>query len=127
MNEQDMCFACGLKNPIGLKLDFEREGNRVWTEFTPGEYHQGYPGIMHGGLVTTLMDEAMAKVVNFRGIKAVTATLDVKFRNPVPIGGRLKVFGELTDEKTRRCSIKAWVEDERGVVLAESTSVFIKL
>lgn len=129
MNELNMCFACGTDNPIGLKLAFIRGTNlnEVWAQFTPDSVHQGYPGIMHGGLVTTLLDEAMAKVINFRGLTAVTATLEVKFRNPVPIGAPLKITGELVDEKARRCSIQARVEDESGKVLAEATSVFIKL
>jgi uncharacterized protein (TIGR00369 family) len=129
MNDLNMCFACGKDNPMGLKLAFERgtNPNEVWTHFIPDPVHQGYPGIMHGGLVSTLLDEAMAKVINFRGITAVTATLEVKFRNPVPIGALLTITGELVDEKARRCSILARVENEEGKILAEATSVFIKL
>lgn len=128
MNELNMCFACGKDNPIGLQLRFKygETSNIVQASFTPLEVHQGYPGIMHGGLVTTLLDEAMAKVINFRGITAVTATLEVKFRNPVPLGVPLKVVGKLIDEKARRCAIQAWVENEEGTVLAEATSIFIK-
>lgn len=128
MNELKMCFACGKENPIGLKLDFVEEGEgRVGATFKPQSVHQGYNDIMHGGLVTTLLDEAMAKVMNLRGIKAVTATLDMKFRNPVMIGKPLKIFGELVEEKKRRCVLKAWLEDEDGKILAEASSIFIKL
>ncbi len=127
MEELNMCFACGKNNPIGLKLDFHKEENQVWASFIPTNAHQGYPKIMHGGLVTTLLDEAMAKVINFRGIKAVTATLEMKFRNPVPIGQSLKIYGELVEEKKRRCKLKAWIENEEGKTLAQANSIFIKL
>lgn len=127
MDEMQMCFACGKENPIGLKLEFVKEEDRVSADFTPTMVHQGYSEIMHGGLVTTLLDEAMAKVINIRGIKAVTATLDMKFRNPVLIGKSLKIFGELVEEKKRRCVLKAWLEDEEGKILAEASSIFIKL
>ncbi|WP_127015618.1 PaaI family thioesterase [Anoxybacter fermentans] len=128
MEDLNMCFACGKDNPIGFKLVFREVGeNKVMAIFTPEEFHQGYPEVMHGGLITTLLDEAMAKVINFRGIQAVTATLEVKFRNPVPIGRELKIFGELVEEKKRRCGMKAWVEDEEGNILAEASAVFIKL
>ncbi len=127
MEKLNMCFACGKENSIGLKLDFQREENHVWASFTPDDLHQGYPGIMHGGLVTTLLDEAMAKVINLRGIKAVTATLEMKFRNPVPIGQPLKITGEMVEEKKRRCKLKAWIENGDGTILAEAKSIFIKL
>lgn len=129
MNELKMCFACGEENPIGFKLKFEKDkdSDRLVADFTPEVTHQGYGEMMHGGLVTTLMDEAMAKVINTRGIKAVTATLDVKFRQPVPIGEPLKIYSELEDEKKRRCRLKAWVENDKGKTMAEAKSVFIKL
>ena len=57
-----MCFACGQKNPIGLKLSFRREGETVKTEFTPGELHQVWHGVVHGWIINTILDEAMAYV-----------------------------------------------------------------
>ncbi len=122
-----MCFACGRDNPIGLKLNFRQEEDKVIASFVPEEVHQGYPGIMHGGLVTTLLDEAMAKVMNLRNIVAVTATLEVKFRHKVQIGERLIIWGQLVEEKKKRCSIKSWLTDKEGKILAEASSVFIKI
>lgn len=127
MNDLQMCFACGKDNPIGLKLNFQQVGDHVQADFTPEANHQGYQGIMHGGLVTTLLDEAMAKVLNLRGIHAVTATLEVKFRNPVPIGEPLRILGEMVEERPRRCAIKASVQNAEGKVLAEANSIFIKV
>lgn len=123
----NMCFACGKDNQIGFKLEFSGEGDKVWANFTPTELYQGYSDIMHGGLVTTLLDEAMAKVLNLRNIKAVTATLAVKFRKPVKIGQEVKIYGEMVQEKSRRCEIKGWVENTAGEVLAQANSIFIKV
>lgn len=129
MDEFSICFACGKDNPIGLQLRFEpgEHSRVVQARFIPLDLHQGYPGIMHGGLVTTLLDEAMAKVIHFRGITAVTATLEVKFRSPVPIGSSLRIMGELVDEKARRCAVKARIEGEEGTILAEANAIFIKI
>lgn len=127
MDELKMCFACGTDNPIGLKLDFKLEGDQVTAYFVPTETHQGYPGMMHGGLVTTLLDEAMAKVLNLQQIVAVTATIDVKFRHIVPIGERLTISGQLVKEGKRRCLLKSYVTNQAGKILAQASSVFIKL
>ncbi|MFC1962064.1 PaaI family thioesterase, partial [Chloroflexota bacterium] len=55
-----LCFGCGQNNPIGLKLKFKKDGDGVRTEFTPGESYQGWPGMVHGGIIGCLLDEAMA-------------------------------------------------------------------
>lgn len=127
MDELKMCFACGTENPIGLKLDFQLKDDHVIAYFVPQNAHQGYPGMMHGGLVTTLLDEAMAKVLNMRQIVAVTATIDVKFRHKVPIGEKLTISGQLVKEGKRRCLLKSFLTNPSGKILAEASSVFIKL
>ena len=79
-----MCFVCGVNNPIGLHLDFWMDGEQVWTDFTPGREHQGYPGVMHGGLVATLLDESWAgqplKQLDGHGQDGGA------YRKPVPLG-----------------------------------------
>ena len=56
---QGLCFGCGKKNPFGLRLKFKRDGKSVRTEYTPGEYYQSWPDIIHGGIIVTMLDEAM--------------------------------------------------------------------
>lgn len=102
MTEVDdkMCFACGQENPISLGLKFEKiDENRVKGEFIPGENHQGYDGIMHGGLIATLLDEAMAYVMGFKDIQAFTGELNIRFRTAVEIGKKLKIIGEYKSAK----------------------------
>ncbi len=81
------CFGCGPDHPYGFRLRFVREGDEIVTRFTPGERYQGPPGIMHGGLVSTLADEVAAwAVIGISGKFGFTATFDAKLHHPVRIG-----------------------------------------
>lgn len=93
--DDGMCFACGEENPISLNLKFKAvNDSEVQAEFIPGKYHQGYNGIMHGGLIATLLDEAMAYAVGYRDIKAFTAELNIRFKKAVEIGKRVLIKGK---------------------------------
>ena len=70
----DMCFGCGRNNPCGVKLSFDWDGRVAKSEFTPTELHQGWQDIIHGGILTTLLDEAMAYAAYFENVAGVTAT-----------------------------------------------------
>lgn len=84
------CFGCGPDHPIGFHLRFTRDGDAVVARFTPGTQYQGPPGIMHGGLVTTLADEAAAWAVLASSEKfGFTASLDSRFKKPVRVGVEL--------------------------------------
>jgi uncharacterized protein (TIGR00369 family) len=90
------CFGCGPDHPIGFHLAFETQGDEVVTRFVPGESYQGPPGIMHGGLVTTLADEIGAwAVIALLGKFGFTAKMTCSFQKPVRIGvpleGRARV------------------------------------
>jgi len=112
-----MCFVCGQENPIGLKLRFRREGAMVTAEFTPGEYHQGWPGIVHGGIIEALLDEAMCYAPFFHGMYCVTAKMEVRIRQPVLVGQRLLISSTMV-RKTRKL-----VEAEADIVLEDGTPV----
>ena len=129
--EDGMCFACGEENPISLALKFEEvEENKVRAEFIPGEYHQGYNGIIHGGLTATLLDEAMAHVIGFKGIKAFTAELNVRYRKAIPVGEKLELIGYY--KKCKESSIAvvhytaAEILDQKGNLMAEAEAKFIE-
>ncbi len=96
------CFACGPLNPIGLKLSFQEENNKYIATFTAGPEHQGYDGIVHGGIISTLLDEIMARHIYAKGINAVTAKLEIKYRQPTPVGQPLTVTGWITSNKRGR-------------------------
>jgi acyl-coenzyme A thioesterase PaaI-like protein len=80
------CFGCGDDNPIGLHLRFAAEGDSVRASFTPNADHQGFGGIVHGGIISTILDEAMAWATAHAGVWAMTGDMRVRFRRPLNIG-----------------------------------------
>lgn len=94
--EFDMCFVCGQKNPIGLKLNFTRQGKEVKAEFTPGKLHQGWSGVVHGGIISSILDEAMSYAALFDGVNTITAKMQARFKRPVRIGEHLTITAHLT-------------------------------
>jgi len=123
----EMCFACGRNNSQGLRLEFTEEGDVYKTVFTPSKYHQGYTGILHGGLISTLLDEVMGRWLFAKGILAPTAQLEVRFKKPVPVEQPLTVTGWLVSEKGRVIEMAAQAAFADGTVAAEAKGVFIKV
>ena len=105
MNQQPnsrYCLLCGVENPIGLRLRFFDDGaGRVTARFTPHEEHQGYPGVLHGGLTSALLDETIGRTLVSRDLWAMTVSLAVRFHRPIPLGQPLTVTGEITRLRSR--------------------------
>src|SRR6185295_14883427 len=81
------CFGCSTEHPIGFRLAFTKDGDEIVTTFVPGEQYQGPPGLMHGGLVTTLADElAVWTVLGLKGRMTFTAAIQARLARPVRIG-----------------------------------------
>ena len=93
----EWCFGCGHQNPFGLKLTFEEQDETYIARFTGRPQHQGYDGIMHGGIVSTLLDEIMARYLYAKGMNAVTARLEVRYLKPTPIGVPLLLKGRIVE------------------------------
>ncbi len=128
LRDNQRCFVCGKDNPAGLSVAFEinASSRTITAVFTPSDMHQGYEGIVHGGILSALLDEAMAKLTFGLGIPAVTAEMTVKFKNPAAPGNSLSVSGRITEE-TRRL-IRAEARIERGpVVIAEATGKLLRI
>lgn len=126
--DEGMCFACSKKNPIGLKIEFEvdPENLKIKGTFIPHREHEGYAGIMHGGLVATLLDEAMVKLLWESGIPAVSASIDVRLARPARVGEPLQIAGWVSSKKGRFIFTGAKVEDAGGLV-AEAKGVCVKV
>ena len=123
-----MCFACGEDNPVSLGLDFKLVGeDRVQTEFVPQEIHQGYDGIMHGGLISTLLDEAMVKILEKKEIKTVTAEMKTRFKKPIRIGEELIITGILKKKYRNLMFTEGYVKNNKGEVLAHSEAKFMQV
>ena len=105
------CFVCGKNNPNGLRLSFEidKEKQTLKTTFVASPTYQGWDGIVHGGILSTLLDEAMANLVYELGYQAVTASIEIKFKKPAPILEPLLVYGEVTEVSKRLIRAKAHI------------------
>ncbi|MHB0886572.1 MAG: PaaI family thioesterase [Bacillota bacterium] len=122
-----MCFGCGEDNRIGLKLKFDWEGDWLATTFTPGEVHQGYPGVCHGGIVATVLDEVMAQVLFTRGIPAVTAKLEVRYSHAVPAGRPTVYRARLVRDARRLYEIEAEALSPTGKPYATAKASYLPI
>jgi len=111
--------VCGQDNPIGLKLKFAPAGAGVRAEFTPSELHAGYEGLVHGGILAALIDDAVANIWFVHGQEAVTAKIEVRFRREARPGERLIVTAEPTGPKRGLETARATVARADGAVIAE--------
>ncbi|GMV36615.1 MAG: hypothetical protein AMXMBFR61_11230 [Fimbriimonadales bacterium] len=119
------CFVCGADNPYGLRLVFIRDEAGVFTEFVPEARHCGYPGVLHGGIVASLLDETLgwaASVVKRRYF--LTADLRVRYRRPVLAGTRVRVNGRYLGDKAGFWRAEGEVVDATGVVYASATGLY---
>jgi uncharacterized protein (TIGR00369 family) len=116
------CFGCGQNNPIGLKLHFTRDGDSVSTEFTPDRAHQGWPGLLHGGILGTLLDEAMSNAAYATGSTCLTASITIRLRQPVEVEAPLVVTARVTRHGRRLIETAGRVCLKDGTVIAESTA-----
>lgn len=118
-----MCFACGLENPVGLHLHFYDNGlDEVVSDFTIADHHQGYPGLAQGGIVAAILDEVGGRTVMIGDPLRffMTGRLDVKYRQPVPIGVPLRAVGKLLKLKAKLATARAEIVSQAGEVLAEA-------
>jgi acyl-coenzyme A thioesterase PaaI-like protein len=121
------CFGCGDRNAIGLKLAFFRTNEGVIAEFTPRTEHEGYTRMTHGGIVSTVLDEAMSWAVIDSGRLAVTARMSVDFRKPIPSREPLVVTAQVTRDRGRAVETAAELRSVDGVMLASSTGLFVRV
>jgi len=126
-----MCFVCGERNPAGVHVHFyEREDGSVLARFTGEEHHQSYPGRMHGGVITAVLDETIGRAVMItygEGIWGVTTELTMRFRQPVPLGVELTVIGRITKDGSRMFEGTGELYLPDGTMAAEGRGRYIKL
>ena len=126
-----MCFICGLENPIGLHLHiYETEPGVVESTYVAPDHFQGYPGVLHGGIVGAIIDEISGRA--HMGSDALnprfmfTARLEVKYRKNVPIGRQLKIIGKAGKSKVRSAEAWAGIYDAKtNELLAEGNTLLI--
>lgn len=119
---------CGTENPHGLHVDFYDDGVRVWTELEAAEWMQGWPGVLHGGIVTALLDETIGRVAFLYDRWVQTAKLSVRFAKPTPLGRRLRATGELVRDAKRLMDMRGTLVDvDSGETLATAEGTFMRL
>ena len=123
------CFVCGESNPYGLKLRFETDGQVVRARFRPQREHIGFKGVVHGGLIATVLDEIMvwACAVNTRQF-AFCAELNVRFLKPLSPGEEVSVIGELViNRKGKIFEAKSSLRNSEDVILAEGSGKYLPI
>lgn len=118
------CFACGLDNPCGLHIRFYTDGKIAYGEYVPTSDYQGYDGVLHGGMLTTLLDEVMVKALAVEGIIAVTGKIEVRFRKSAPTEKKLLIKGWVTSQRMNSFIAQGEITDEDGMLLAEAQGLF---
>lgn len=133
MNKQAnsrQCFVCGVENHFGLKLKFyETEPGHVLAETIVPAHFQGYPGVVHGGIVAAMLDEVSGRTM-IRGEPPrwmVTAKMEVRYRKPVPVGKLLLLEGLAKQDKGRIATVVGSICDENHVLLAELEAVLAEI
>lgn len=124
------CFGCGRLNPHGLHLVFTATDgdDGVSAIFTPNRTHEGFTGITHGGIISSVLDEAMGWAVSVRDIWAVTARMEVSFRHPLAVGTVTNISGRIVADRGRLLDLAAEVRrvsDDR--VMATATATFARV
>ena len=130
MNQQPnsrTCFACGMENAAGLRLRFFDNGrNEVLATFTLAAEHEGYPGIAHGGIVAAILDEVGGRTMMIGDHQHffITAKVEIRYRQPVPVGRPLQAVGRLTRQKGRLTFAHAEIRSPKQIVFSEADLLF---
>ncbi len=122
------CYVCGFENPMGLHVKYVRDGDQgCRADYVARQEHVGWPGLMHGGLLFTLMDEAVAWALIYAGLRGVTAKAEVRFRQPVTVGSRLTIAGIVLDRSRHAVPARAWISlaDNPSEVIAELSATMV--
>ena len=122
-----LCYACGSANEQGLHMEFRSVDGRAVCDYDPRPFEQGYPGRMHGGVVSAMLDEAMGYAVYYAREWGATARLNARFRRPVPMDRRLRVEAWIVRNRGRLIELRAELRSLDGELLAEADGIFMKL
>ena len=126
-----MCLVCGLKNPFGLHTSFfELANDELLAVFSPREEHQSYPGRLHGGITSTILDETMGRAIMIKSegeVWGVTVELNIHFKKPVPLDQELRVLGRITKDSSRFFEGTGELLLEDGTIAAEGHGKYLKV
>ncbi len=126
-----LCFVCGLKNKFGIQAHFYvTESQELVALFTPSEEHQSYPGRLHGGIASAVLDETIGRAILNKyeeEVWGVTIDLNVKFKKPIPLNEELKVVGRITNENSRMFEGTGEIVLKNGDVAVTASGKYLKV
>jgi len=125
--KKNYCFACGQDNPEGMHLKFvlDRERKRFVSRFRLSKRFTGPPGYCHGGIIATILDDAMSKLNKLREMIAATSKLKIEYLKPVPLRTPLRVESRELKKRGRHLIHRAEILNQEGTVLARGRGVFV--
>jgi uncharacterized protein (TIGR00369 family) len=126
LEDDHYCFVCGEKNPNGLHVQFSFQDGKVLAEFVPQKIHQGYKDIIHGGIISTLIDEAMVKAALMQGIPAITAEITVRFKNPLMSREKAIVEATIIKMNKRIIETSAVMKKSDNTLIAEGHAKLLR-
>jgi len=129
-NVSRMCMVCGTQNPASLRARFlELEDGELLGIFQPQQHHQSYPGRLHGGISSAILDETIGRAINLTDSEAwgVTVELTVKFRKPVPLDGEVRAIGRITKDSRRLFEGTGEIVLDDGTVAVQASGKYIKM
>ncbi|MDH5769657.1 MAG: PaaI family thioesterase [Nitrospirota bacterium] len=126
LEDDKHCFVCGEKNPNGLNLTFSIREGKAFAEFILHKTYQGYKDIVHGGIISTLLDEVMVKVAIMQEMPAVTAEITVRFKNPLMVGEKAIVEAHIIETNRRIINTSATIKKLDGTLIAEGYAKLLR-
>lgn len=128
LEDDRMCFVCGERNTLGLRLQFKHlKPGLLLSHVVFEKHHQGYKNIVHGGMMATVLDEMMANLAWMEGKPAVTAEFKVNLKKPVKVGEKIALEGHLVREKGRVIYAKALAKNAKGETVATAEGACVKI
>lgn len=128
-SEYQGCFGCGWRNMAGLRLVFHTEGEEVVTEFTPDARFQGFPGVVHGGILATLLDETLSRTATAEGRWMMTGRLEIRYRRAAPVGRPYRISARALSSRRRMIQARGEIRlaDEPETIIAEAEGTFLPI
>jgi len=122
------CFVCGKSNPIGLNIEFFYENEKIVTSFSPKPEHIGYKNTVHGGIIATLLDEAMGwtSIISQPAL-SVAADLSVRYKLPARLGQKFIISAEIEKDRRKIIQTTGRIELEDGTLLCAGTGKYMPL
>lgn len=124
--EKNMCFGCSQKNPLGLKLKFMENDEYIQAVWHPVEYYQGYPNVLHGGIISALLDELGAWCISVKaGTAGVTTEINIKYIAPVYLNkGEITMKARIIEQKDKNAKVHCQLFNSQSKLCAEAVADF---